>query len=214
MNKKYTEDGVIQALKNFKKNLGKEPTIQEIDKEPTLPTARQIQRMFGGVKQLRMKAGFDIDDHTKGTARQTTAAMTQKQCSKYEARLVNQLFIKHHDSQEFTKTVTRQFAYQQWLPNENCYINISSDVGITDRVKGHVTLVDFFYPQDMHSFGGCVRSKRKKLKDHPVSLYDCTHDVLFVCVNPDITQSQIDADGTKKEGVKVMSLDEFTKIWL
>lgn len=148
-----------------------------------------------------------------GKTRSKTASKALIRASKYEADLVNKMFTKHHDSKNFTKSVIRHFAYQQWLPDEKHYINIACDVAIDDREKGHVTMIDFFFPQDMYSFGGCVRSKVKKLKSHGVSLYDSTYSNELVCVNPEITQRMI--NGAKKyEGVEILSYDSFIKKYL
>jgi hypothetical protein len=205
--KRYTKEEVLSGLIKLKEELGHEPNAFEIDACTYLPVSRQFQRRFGGLQAIRKELGFDSFNHTSGEKRRATAAHAQERASTYEASFINQLFLKHHDSDKFTKTVTRHFAYQQWLPDEKHYINIASDVGITDRIKKHVVLIDFFYPQDMHSFEGCVNAKVRKLEKHPVSLYNCTYEVLFVCVNPDISQGTIDSKNIEK--FSVLSLDTF-----
>lgn len=210
--KRYTKNEVIDGLIRLKEELGHEPNAFEIDACSYLPVSRQFQRRFGGLQAIRKEIGFDSTNHTSGAKRKETAHVAQQRASKYESQLINKMFLKHHDSDKFTTTVTRHFAYQQWLPDEGHYINIASDVAITDRVKKHVTLIDFFYPQDMHSFDGCVNSKIRKLEKHPVSLYNVTYEVLFVCVNPEISQGTIDAKNIEK--FSVLSLDTFEKKYL
>lgn len=210
--KRYTKEEVLKGIITLKEELGHEPNAFEIDKCAYLPTSRQLQRRFGGLQAIRKELGFDSTNHTHGEVRQKTASVAQARASKYEYSIINKLFTKHHDSESFTTTVIRHFAYQQWLPDEGHYINIASDVGIIDRVKKHVILIDFFYPQDIHSFNGCVNSKARKLEEHPVSLYNCTYEVLFVCVNPEISQGTIDSKNFSK--FFVMSFDEFTQRFL
>jgi hypothetical protein len=214
MYKYYKESQVIEGIKRFIQEHGHEPTAQEVDACDYLPSARQIQRNSGGLRTLRQKMGLTTIDHTAGTTRIKKAKEVNERANAHEAQLINALFTKHHDSKEFSKTVVRQFAYQQWLPDEGYYINISCDVAITDRVKEHVTLIDFFYPNDMASFGGCIRSKLAKLKKHPVSLFDCTHTVLFVCVNPEITDEQISNSPAANRKIKTISLDKFKELYL
>lgn len=214
MYKIYNEKEVIEGIKRFIKENGYEPTAQDVDKTDYLPSARQIQRNSGGLTALRKKMGLVTINHTKGITRQKKAKETNERASSYEARIINLLFKKLHDSKEFTTTITREFAYQQWLPNEGYYKNISCDVAITDRVKNHVTMIDFFYPGNMHSFGGCVRGKLSKLKKHPVSLYDCTYTVLFVCMNEDITNEQIAQNPAANREIETITIQEFKKRYL
>ena len=70
-------------------------------------------------------------------------------------------------------------------------------------------MIDFFFPLNMRSYSSCVRSKRKKLHDHPISLFGKTGEVIFVCVNENISQDDIDKDKTNKKGVTVLSFDTF-----
>jgi hypothetical protein len=122
---------------------------------------------------------------------------------------------KHHNQKTFNPAVIRQFAYQQWIPDDKYYENIRCDVAISYRDPSHIILIDFFYPSDMHSFGGCVRSKVNKLKKSPPSLglYDCTYEVVFVCVNPDIGQEQITEATRGLRGFTVQSLATFKEKW-
>jgi hypothetical protein len=210
-NKKYIKEEVIKNLTKLKNELGHEPNAFEIDACAYLPSSRQVQRRFGGLQTLRKDAGFESFNHCAGEKRANIASMANKRASKYEAEVINKLFIKYHDNKNFSKTVTRHYAYQQWLPDEGHYINIACDVAITDRVKKHVVLIDFFYPKDMNSFTGCVRSKINKLEKHPVSLFNCTYEVLFVCMNPDITQKTIDENEIKK--IKVLSMNNFQELF-
>jgi hypothetical protein len=152
-------------------------------------------------------------DHTKGNTRSITASKALLRASKYEAEIINKLFIKHHDSEKFTKSIIRHFAYQQWLPNQKHYVNIACDVAIDDREKRNITMIDFFYPQDMYSFNSCVRAKVNKLKSHGVSLYKSNYINELVCVNLEITQEMVNK--TKKhDGIEILSYDSFIKKYL
>ncbi len=214
MYKYYKEDKVIEGIKRFIEANGYEPTAQDVDRCEYLPSARQIQRKSGGLQTLRKKMGLSTIDHTKGLTRTNKAKEVNERANSYEAKITNALFEKHHDSKEFTKTVVRQFAYQQWLPDEGYYKNISCDVAIDNRAENHMTLIDFFHPADMHSFGGCIRSKLAKLRKNPVSLYDCTYTVLFVCMNEEITDEQIKLVPAANREIKTISIEKFKKLYL
>jgi hypothetical protein len=205
-----------QRVEHFIKLEGREPTYRDFDSTGYLPSSRTIQRNWGGLKKVRADLGMKETDYTAGSVRTTTAKAIGERCAAYEKKIINKLFDLHHDSDKFTKTVVRHFAYQQWVPDEKYYANIACDVGITNRETDHVTLIDFFYPKDWDSFGGCVRSKKAKLKKHPISLYDCTHDVVFVCVNPEMDQDTIDNVYcvSNSPEITVQSLETFTKAWL
>ena len=214
MNHKYTKDQIEARVRLLKKELGREPSAQDIAKCADLPAIRTIDRLYGGLQPLREKLGFEVIDHTKGSTRKRMAKKINDRADSYEADIINDLFIKHHDINGLKTQIIRHYAYQQWLPDKKHYTNIMSDVGIVDNVKNHVTLIDFFYPESMSTFGGCVRSKRDKLRKHPVSLYDCTHEVIFVCVSPDVSQEIIDKDNSDKGEIKVISLATFNNLWL
>lgn len=211
MNEKFTKEQVIENLKALAQRLEHEPTAQEIDKEPSLPTSRQIQRRHGGLRRLREEAGLKIIDHTAGEKGREKAIYNLKNSKKYEKDLYNKLVRKYHDPSGITTYVTRQFAWQQWLPEEGYYANTNADVAIDDRVKKHVILIDFFYAQDVYSLDGCVSIKKRKYEKNPVKLFgDSTHEIIFVCVNDKIKNIK----KAKKEGYSVLLFDEFEERFL
>lgn len=209
MNNKYTLKTAVDSITKLKDELKREPTIQEIDQCDYTPSARQIQRRWGGIKGLRLSAGFQTNDHTKGDTRSNLAKIINDRANKYHLKYVDKLFKKYHDKNGTTTSVIREFAYQQWLPADGYYKNIACDVAIDDRPNSHITLIDFFYPQDTYSFGGCVRMKRSKLNKNPISLYDCTYSVVFVCMNPAFNQDVIDTHSSNKDDIKILSLKTF-----
>ena len=195
---KYTLKSITEAYNNFIRTNEHEPTAIDFDNDPTLPGARYIQRNYGGLRNLRKELGSAIIDHTTGETRKKAAKAANERCKLYEAELSNAIYKKLHDQQTFNPAVIRQFAYQQYIEKTDDYENISCDVAISYRDPSHVILIDFFYPSTIHSLSGCVRSKTSKLRRNPPkpNLYDCTHEVVFVCVNPDFNQDTIDSHTT------------------
>jgi hypothetical protein len=156
--------------------------------------------MYGGLKRIRPEAGLSLRDHTTGNTRKKTAITAIERANLYEAEIWKKMYKRHKSP---TRDVVRDYAYQQYQEGENWYKNISCDIALVDPT--HVTLIDLFYPKDMRSYKGCVRAKMAKLKRHPVSLMPpTTHEVIFVCVNPDITPTH----------PNVLSYSEFQKRFL
>ena len=212
--KQQTEQQIVANLKKLKEELGHEPTVLEIDACKHLPTARTIQRRFGGVEHLRKLAGFTHHNHTKGIKRSKKALESLLNSNNYEKKIINQFFTKYHDIDGKEKTVVRHYAYQQYLPDKGHYINISCDVAVTDNQLKHVYLFDFFYPTSIQSLAGCVRSKLKKLRDHPPTIFDATYSIVFVCTNPKMTAEDMNKVPTELGEVELMDYKTFKKAWL
>jgi len=67
-----TLDNVRNGLERFNKEHGHYPAAEEIDICPYLPSARQIQKKFGGLKKLRSVLGLNDLDYRTGSRRQVT----------------------------------------------------------------------------------------------------------------------------------------------
>jgi hypothetical protein len=208
---KYTVEEVITNLKLLADKLGREPNVFDVEADPNLPTARTIQRRFGGLQELRKACGFKNINHTHGEKRSNIARIIQQKASEYESKLINKMFAKHHGC---NSTVTRQFAYQQYLPDAGHYINISCDVAVEDSDKGHVYMFDFFYPSTRPSLAGCVRNKLNKLKKNPPNIFDATYSIIFVCVNPNMDKEDIRSVPTDLGGAVLMDYQTFVRKWL
>lgn len=207
-----TQADLTAAIKKFKEENNREPTAQDFDADPSLPSARQVQRRFGGLAAVREAAGMEVKNFTTGTTRAKVAKQSLDQSKKYEKELYERLHKKYHDTSGTTTYVTREWAWQQWLPEGQYYSNTRCDVCIDDRRTGHHIIVDFFYAKDMDSVYGSVRIKNKKYEHNPVSLLDgATHEVLFVCINPAITQDQLSPVGS---AATLLSYEKFVEKFL
>lgn len=60
--KKWSLENIQDGFNNFKNEHGRLPTALEIDKIKNLPSSRQIQRVFGGLPNLRKTLGY-TDTH-------------------------------------------------------------------------------------------------------------------------------------------------------
>ena len=203
MNTKYTLDEVAKNYKKLAEELGTEPTAHQIDACSYLPPSRTFQRRWGGLTAFREQINRPVTNLTSGITRTNKANEINARAKKYESKLYNQLHAKYHDHLKFTTTVIREYAWQQWLPEDKYYSNTKCDVAIL--TPEHAIIIDFFYPSDERNLQGCINAKLAKYKKSPVALYDCTHEVLLVCVNPDITHK------STKKSIKIIDLQTFQK---
>lgn len=90
----WTADKIKEGLERFNKEHGHYPSVTEIDKTPYLPSARQIQRMFGGVKNFRKTSGFLISDFSSGKERSEIASKSGK-VGRSGEKLVEKMLTNH-----------------------------------------------------------------------------------------------------------------------
>ena len=67
-----TFSNLRKGLQKFNKEYGHCPTADEVDSCPYLPSARQIQKNFGGLKKLRNVLRLNDLDYRTGTRRRVT----------------------------------------------------------------------------------------------------------------------------------------------
>lgn len=73
MTEEWPKERIKSAFDEFIKLNGRLPTAPEIDHSPTLPSSRQIQRKFGGLRALRAELGYEITDFGSGDFRSQIA---------------------------------------------------------------------------------------------------------------------------------------------
>jgi hypothetical protein len=69
----WTKESIKEAFEKFVAVEGRLPTAPEIDKSDYLPSARQIQRKYGGLRVLRAELGYDVVDFGSGASRSSLA---------------------------------------------------------------------------------------------------------------------------------------------
>jgi len=201
-----TKTSIEQALTDFIRENKREPTILEIDKDPRFPSARTIQRSYGGIKKLRQELGLKTINFSAGDTRRKTAYEIGKRSEQNESDMYKFLLSNYEPM-----AVHRQYMYTD---DRRC----TSDFAVWNRIPNHRDVIDVFYPKDETNFVGCVNSKQRKhnsLQEHYVS---GTFTVWFVCLNEDITQDTIDKiinnkKNTMMEYQRVVSYDTFKEIF-
>jgi len=87
----WTTERVKVAFDRFIAENGRLPTAPEVDKCSYLPSARQIQRRFGGLKELRKLLGYETTDFGSGSHRSNIALNNNQRAKEAEKELERQL---------------------------------------------------------------------------------------------------------------------------
>lgn len=210
----WTDEKIKVAVQEFINENGREPEHDDFLNETSLPHPRVVQRRFHGLKSLRNRLGLQTTNFTQGDVRREKAKAFNKSSREVEAQIFNALFEKYDTDFEPGNIVqvTRQFQYQQYIPGANYYSNTAVDMAVSFRNKRHVLMIDVFHPADVRSLQGCVNIKKNKTEKNPVTLVSgVTHQLIFVCTNPEITQDDIEKYVAKHEMYTVMSYDTFKR---
>lgn len=87
----WTKESIKLAFEKFIESEGRLPTAPEIDKSEYLPSSRQIQRKFGGLRVLRAELGFDTTDFGSGQSRSNLASSNNVRSMEAERSLEKEL---------------------------------------------------------------------------------------------------------------------------
>jgi hypothetical protein len=198
-----------QRVEDFIKDNNREPRATDYNRDPNLPSTRFIQRYLGGLKKFRLDIGLQTIDFSKGRERSAAAKKAVNKSLEYEKYIYDKMFKVHHKF-DSSVVVDRQFPYQVFgdNPGKN---EKRADIGITYRKKRHIIFIDLFYPSNTDSLGGCIRIKRKKLRDNPVQVKDYTYEIYFVCMNPKFKQKEIDGLSIQTDNYPILSIETFNK---
>jgi len=93
MAEEWSKERIKSAFDEFVKLNGRLPTAPEIDQSSTLPSSRQIQRKFGGLRALRAELGYEVTDFGSGDFRSQIAKTHGLRGSNAE-RLLEQKLIE------------------------------------------------------------------------------------------------------------------------
>ena len=152
------------GFQEFRKIHGRFPYALEIDDYPLLPSSRQIQRKFGGLKELRKLLGFSENelDHSKGETRSNLAKMIGRRGKDFEKEVYELLVNKFNEI----------YVHQQKPFN-----NYASRIDFFVYAKNHKFGIDVFYPENIHNLVGCVNIKERTYSKSGF-------DVIFLSINP------------------------------
>lgn len=196
-NKKWTVDKIRASFAMFYKENGHYPTVPEIDESKYLPSSRQLQRLFGGVPQLRAILNLDCPhDFTKGKYSSNRAKTINSRASNKEKEIYDLL----------CKRFETPFVHREYFFSDDHRARVDFFV----HCKNGNFSVDVFFPRNKHNFISCLNSKMKTYGDKLMLQYP----VIFLMANPEIPKNEIEkAVENKKnklrEFQKVMTLEDF-----
>ncbi|MBM3261649.1 hypothetical protein FJY93_04515 [Candidatus Kaiserbacteria bacterium] len=195
----WTLDELKSGLAHFYKEHGKYPTATEVDAYPYLPSARSIERRFGGLVNLRtqLKLGSNADFRT-GEHSSRRAHLINDRAHKTEQVVFDFL----------TKRFGRQFVHREYFFTDDH--RTRADFFVFDDGDGFC--VDVFYPNSIRNLTGCLNLKLNKYASEMLTKYP----VIFLQMNESIDQATIDGLVGRKErkltrGQHLMCWDTFQR---
>ncbi len=169
------------GLENFNTKHGHYPTAPEIDTHPYLPSARTIERRFGGVIGLRKTLGLDTESDMRKGAHSSKRAST--------------INVRAHRVEQEVYTYLEKLFGRQFVHREYFFLDdkrTRADFFVYDSSSGFC--VDVFYPSDRRNLTGCLNSKLSKYQGLQMNQYP----VIFLQMNKDLGQNILDAVIKKK----------------
>lgn len=168
----WTKAELQAGFAYFKEQHGRYPTSHEIDNFPYLPSARSIQRSFGGLVALRRELFPDeVDNFTKGKHRSDVAKKTFA-----NGRDLEELFYDYLITHFEPIAVHEQKIIRPGNVRSDYFVYLNDETGI---------VIDVFYAESIINLVNVVNIKIKRY-----SLI--TQPTFLVSVgNPRITQEEI-----------------------
>lgn len=173
--KAWTLDELKAGFEEFYKEHDRYPLVTEVDTYQYLPSSRSIQRQYGGLVTLRKTLGLSgQNDYRSGVHSSNRAFAINKRANTTENKVYAFL------CERFGK----EYVHREYFFTDDA--RTRADFFIYDQ-DGNFC-VDVFYPANKKNLIGCINSKLQKysaerMKDYPV---------IFLQMNPDISQSEID----------------------
>ena len=173
--KPWTHDELREGFEEFYIEHSRYPTGPEVDAYMYLPSARSIERSFGGIVALRtaLKLGGQ-SDYRAGTHSAERARTINDRSNKTEQTTYEFLINKF----------SKELVHREYFFTDDA--RTRADFFIYDA-EGNFC-VDVFYPSSYRNLTGCLNSKLGKYNAGNMG----TYPVIFLQMNPDITQKEID----------------------
>ena len=171
---KWTIEKIAEGLEKFYKEYSHYPTCTEVDNYPHLPSARQIQRNFGGLpalrKQLKLKGQ---NDFTKGEYSSNRARMINQRAFRVEKEVYNYLL----------KTFGQPFVHREFFFNDDRRTRTDFYV----YYQSGTFSVDVFYPNSLKNMNNCLNSKLMSYKG-----LEIRYPIVFLMMNDSIAEDKIE----------------------
>ncbi|MFA6416032.1 MAG: hypothetical protein WCW56_00920 [Candidatus Paceibacterota bacterium] len=195
----WTIEELSAGLTKFFEEHGRYPTGPEVDRYQYLPSARSIERRFGGIVQLRQTLKLDSQaDFRSGQHSADRARMIGQRAHKTE-NVVNDFLVERFG---------KEFVHREYFFVDDK--RTRADFFVYDKTGGFC--VDVFYPGSKRNLQGCLNSKLDKY----TSEYMRQYPIIFLQMNEEITQGMLDEliKNKKKllsKGQSLMDWETFAK---
>lgn len=191
----WTIEKIQKGLERYKQEHARYPTGPEMDVCDYLPSSRQIQRSFGGLKGLREKLGLDIIDFRKGALRSQAVAQIGQRGHEWENHIERMLAKKFGEVYVHREQPLNQIFYADFVV----------------YAQGITIAIDVFYPRSFHSF---IRNLQIKLKHY--SRLSISYPLFLVYLNDQIDSEEIKRHLIRKAFpvpgfIKIISVKEFVQ---
>ncbi|MDO8521444.1 MAG: hypothetical protein Q7S52_04980 [bacterium] len=198
----WTLEELNAGLREYFKDHGRYPTAHEVDDYEYLPSARSIERSFGGLVNVRKKLGLGTESDFRTGAHSTERAHTiNKRAHKVELKVYEFL----------VERFGKEFVHREYFFNDDH--RTRADFFVYDKNKGFC--VDVFYPNSRRNMLGCINLKLGKY----VGIEMGTYPVIYLQMNEDIQEETIAATIANKKrqlpkGQQVMGWKSFQRFCL
>ena len=197
--KPWKIEEVEAGLKHFFEEHQRYPTSTEIDKCAYLPSAKSIQRSFGGLVLTRKNLNLEKNCDFRTGEYSSQRCITINKRNNIIEKNVYDFLINHYG---------RPFVHREYLFMDDR--RTRADFFVYDSKNGFC--VDVFYSNDKRNLLGCLNDKLNKYNHTYMKQYP----VIFLQMNLDIDQSILDNIVKNKkrklsEGQYLMGWDTFIK---
>lgn len=162
------------GLEKYKNENGKYPSATEFEACAYLPTARQMQRRFGGMVELRKLLDLEgPSDFSKG------------EHSSQRAKMIGvRAHIKEKEVYDFlVQNFEKPFVHREFLFDDSRMVR--TDFYVYTKDGGFA--VDVFYPKDRHNLVGCLNSK---IRTYRADL-KIEYPIIFLMMNESIEKEEL-----------------------
>jgi len=194
--KKWSLEDITRGIKKFVDENDRLPTSSEVDKLDYLPSSRQIQRLFGGLPNLRKLIGYDDVYLAKGKHRSKIGYAANKRSKISEDNLRDILYKKFHEP----------FVHLE-KPIDPVR-KLRADFYIFNPIENFA--VDIFATETLHNLDTNIYIKLKKYSHLPGKMY-------FVLVSKELTAGDVSLFIKRKsdkfpKNIKLVTLNDFIEM--
>jgi len=172
--RRWQLEDLRDGLMNFYKEYQRFPTASEVGAYPYLPSARTIERSFGGLVALRKQLGLDTQSDLRSGKHSSERAHKIGQRSNKIEQIVYEYLVSIFGI---------EFVHREYLFTYDR--RTRADFFIYDQNKGFC--VDVFYPSDRHNLICCLNSKERNYQTKVMRQYP----LIFLQMNEEIKQEEL-----------------------